>query len=113
MRSLSSRLKVVGTAVAVGVSLSGLSAMLMTSKLNLSLVSAARFWGSMIAGPFAGQWWMAPEQWSPMDTAKWAVVLCAAILAHPIRAGRLTGTISAIGIAMWFFIGFSLVTDGV
>jgi hypothetical protein len=104
MRPFSQRLKVVDPAFGIGCFLAFLAA----SKVGSGLV-----WGSIVAGPFAGLWWMNPERWTWIDTATWGVVCWAAIIAHPVRGGWITGTISAIGVAMWFFIGFALTTDGV
>jgi hypothetical protein len=96
--------KVVGAALVAGVMVAGLFA----GKLP---EHAFELWASIMAGPFAGLW--ATANWGPADAGGWSAGCLAAIAAHPLRAGWLTGALSVAGVGLWIFLGLALTFDGV
>ncbi len=110
-RSLLSRVEVVGPAFAVGTFLSGLAATSGRLKMGWGFGSFLEVWLSPLAGPFAGLW--ATANWSLDEAVFWGVVLSLAIAAHPLWPGRITGVISASGLALWVLLGFMFTYDGV
>lgn len=111
MRSLTSRVKVIGPAFLAGAVLSALAASSGASGMGWSLADAAEVWASVLAGPFSGLW--ACATWSVADAVGYGVVCGMAVLAHPLREGWLSGTVSAAGGLIWVLLGFMLTYDGV
>lgn len=109
-RSLASRVKVVGPAVAVGMGLAALATCSGAIKMGWQPGDAAEVWASVLAGPFAGLW--ATSTWRWVDVSVWSAV-CLFAAAHPLRAGTTTGRVSATGVGLWFFLGLALTFDGV
>jgi hypothetical protein len=111
MRSVSSRLKVVGPAFAAGAALSALAACSGATKMAWSFAVALEVWASPLMGPFAGLW--ATSTWSPVEAFGWSVACGLAIATHPLRPGWLTGFVSTSGVAVWVLFGLVLTHDGV
>ena len=108
-RSLAARAKVVGPAFGVGAALATLAAS--GGPMGWGPGDTAEVWASVLAGPFAGLW--AAHDWGPADALGWAAACLAAIAAHPLRAGWLTGGASAAGVGLWVLLGLVLTFDGV
>ncbi len=106
MRSAESRVKVVGPAVVIGASLA-----LLFAAGSPARAHALELCLSTMAGPFAGLW--ATSTWGRADAVGWAAACGLAIAAHPVRAGWLTGLVTAAGVTLWVLFGLVLTYDGV
>ena len=111
IRSLSNRLKVVGPAFAGGAILSALAARGGVRMMGWVLGDAVEVWASVLTGPFAGLWFA--HDWGPLDAIGWSAAIGLSIIAHPLKAGWLTGIVSAVGVGCWVLFGFALTYDGV
>lgn len=111
MRSLTSRVKVIGPAFLAGAVQSALAASSGGSGMNWSLAETAEVWASVLSGPFSGLW--ATATWSVYDAILWGLACGTAILAHPLRPGWVSGVVSTASVAVWVFLGLALTYDGV
>src|SRR4051812_725568 len=93
-RTWASRLKVIVPAFAAGAVLSACAAFRVGTNLGWRPAQFAEVWASVLAGPISGLW---AYRWGPADAFVWAFGCGMPIIAHPIRPGWLTGTVSAMG----------------
>jgi hypothetical protein len=110
-RSLGNRFKVIGPALLFGAFLSAVAAVIVAMKVHLKFEQMIEIGLSILAGPFSGLW--ATSTWTMEKAIVWSAVCVLISVAHPIRAGWITGTASLFGIGLWFLLGFGLTFDGV
>jgi hypothetical protein len=97
---LGSRWSVIGLGFLVG---AVLSAIWCLDKLDFPL-ECLHGWGLILAGPFSGiGTGIAP------DCGCGSLLAAPGIFAHPLRPRRWTGAITAVALALWFFVGWATV----